>query len=141
MAAPAVTGIIALMLEQFHITTGINIDKNPPKPSMFKAILVQTASDLIHTKADAYDWNNPDTGSAVLYYKGPDYATGYGMVNAQAAVSLIREKNYIADSINKKSEVDTYSFYVPRDSKTVQSPCPGTMKPTPARSAKKRMQN
>jgi hypothetical protein len=44
---------------------------------------------MVHKTADPKNGNNPDTGSPVLYDEGPDFATGYGLVNAQAAVELI----------------------------------------------------
>ncbi|MCP5094720.1 MAG: S8 family serine peptidase [Chloroflexi bacterium] len=88
-AAPGVTGIVGLMLQQFVELQNINLDVNPPLPSTLKAILVQTATDLTHETADLRDSDNPDTNTPVLYYPGPDFATGYGLVNAQAAVDLI----------------------------------------------------
>jgi subtilisin family serine protease len=99
MAAPVVTGTVALMLQQFveagkfvgDAWEAVDLDINPPLPSTIKAILIQTATDLIHTSADPRDPDNPDTGSPVLYYEGPDFATGYGLINAEAAVELIVE--------------------------------------------------
>jgi len=99
MSAPAVTGTVALMLEQFlekgkfvtDMWEPVNLDDNPPLPSTIKAILIQTATDLIHGTADPRNPNNPDTGTPVLYYRGPDFATGYGLVNAKAAVDFIED--------------------------------------------------
>ena len=90
-ATPAVTGTVALMLQQFVETHGTNLEVNPPLPSTIKAILIQTTRDLVHDEVDSRDPNNPDTGAPVLYYKGPDFATGYGLVDAQAAVDLIAD--------------------------------------------------
>lgn len=91
MATPVVTGTVALMLEEFVERHGINLDTHPPLPSTIKAILIQTAEDLIHNQVDSHDPINPDSKSPVLYYQGPDHATGYGLVNAQAAVNFIHE--------------------------------------------------
>lgn len=66
MAAPAVTGIAALLTEQWRRTfAGAD-----PKPAELKALLLAGAEDL----------GNP----------GPDYTYGFGLVNAKAAVDLIR---------------------------------------------------
>jgi hypothetical protein len=88
-SAPAVTGSVALILQQFRDGLSIDVRNNPPLPSTIKAILVQTADDLVHTSADPRDPDNPDTGTPVLYYEGPDFATGYGLVNVKAAVDLV----------------------------------------------------
>ena len=88
-AAPAVTGSVALILQQFRDELGIDVRNNPPLPSTIKALLVQTARDMVHTSSDPRDPDNPDTGAPVLFYKGPDFATGYGLVDIKAAVELV----------------------------------------------------
>ncbi len=65
MAAPSVSGILALLLEDWRST-----HEADPLPSTLKAILIHTASDL----------ENP----------GPDYSCGYGAIDAREAVDLIR---------------------------------------------------
>ena len=112
MSAPAVTGAIALLLQQYAITYEVDLDNDPPLPSTIKAILIQTAKDLIHETEDAVDWDNPDTDSPVFYYRGPDYATGYGLVDAQAAVNLVKEKRFYEESIASPDEVDQQEFWV-----------------------------
>lgn len=89
MAAPVVTGITGLLLERFRNNYGIDLAGAPPLPSTTKAVLIQTATDLVHEAADPRDPPNPDTRTPVLYHKGPDFATGYGLVNARAADALI----------------------------------------------------
>lgn len=65
MATPAVSGSIALLLQQWRELHGTD-----PYPSTLKAILIQTAVDL------------PP--------KGPDYKSGYGKIDAKAAIDLVR---------------------------------------------------
>ncbi len=88
-AAPAVTGSIALILQQLRDVHGVDLQTSPPLPSTIKAILIQTATDLVHSFGDPRDWNNPDTGAPVVYDRGPDFATGYGLVDIEAAVTMI----------------------------------------------------
>jgi hypothetical protein len=66
MAAPVVTGITALLLEQWTRTMG----PIGPTADVLKALLIQGAEDL----------GNP----------GPDYTFGFGLVNAKASVDAIR---------------------------------------------------
>jgi hypothetical protein len=70
MATPAVTGIVALLTEQLA-------DLGVPQFSAaaMKAILIQTARDVA------------GTGQATV---GPDFATGWGIADAQAAADLLR---------------------------------------------------
>ena len=65
MSAPAVTGIAALLTEQWRRSFG----GADPTPAQLKALLIAGADDL----------GNP----------GPDYTFGFGLVNAKASVDLI----------------------------------------------------
>lgn len=91
MAAPVVSGIIASMMEQFQNTYG-NL---PSLPSTYKAMLIHTARDLVKAwKYATRDFDNPDIGDATIYHAGPDYSTGYGLVDAEMARDIVtREKN------------------------------------------------
>ena len=87
MAAPAVSGTIALMLEEFASKT------IEPWPSTIKAILIHTAKDLGNI--------------------GPDYSFGYGRINAKAAVDLIRKDAgnkllIVEESITNQGEKDDF---------------------------------
>jgi subtilisin family serine protease len=64
MSAPVVTGISALMTEQWRNTFGAT-----PKPEQLKAILIAGVDDL----------GKP----------GPDYTFGFGLVNAKSSADLI----------------------------------------------------
>jgi len=118
MAAPAVAGTVALMLQEFVERHGVNLDTHPPLPSTIKAILVQTAEDLVHDRVAPHDPINPDSQTPVLYYQGPDFATGYGLVDAQAAVDFIHEA--ASQSLLQESQVfiaderrQVYELHVP----------------------------
>ena len=92
MAAPVVTGIIALMTEGYISEIGLPEEAWAPTimSSTYKAILIHTATDLV--KAAPFserEFNNPDTGEPVIYHEGPDFATGWGLVNADAATKVI----------------------------------------------------
>ena len=65
MAAPVVTGVTALMTEQWRKTNG----GANPSPDQLKAVIIAGADDL----------GNP----------GPDYTFGFGLVNAKASADLI----------------------------------------------------
>lgn len=72
MAAPVVTGVAALVAEQWQRTFATS-----PKPEELKAVIIAGADDL---------------GAA-----GPDYSYGFGLVNAKSSIDLV-----IADHADHK---------------------------------------
>jgi subtilisin family serine protease len=95
MAAPAVSGISGLIVEQYRTSYGAD-----PLPSTVKALLIQTAVDL-------------DDGT-VYYNPGPDYSSGYGRVDAQAAVDGIIARHVREDQISN-GQTDSFTFDVLTD--------------------------
>ena len=94
MATPAVSGSIALMLQEYRNTH----DDIEPLPSTIKALLIHTAQDL----------GNP----------GPDYSYGYGRINVPDAVDMIRDDAaccnvIIENNISATGEMDNYTIEVP----------------------------
>jgi hypothetical protein len=101
MSAPHVTGIVALMLQKYqryYLQAGQNIHDNPFWNSTAKAILIHTATDLVSTQftqghVNNFDFANGDiTGEdqlTAVYDVGPDWATGYGLVNAEKAINYV----------------------------------------------------
>lgn len=105
MAAPVVTGITGLMLQQYRETFGASFQ---PLPSSLKAILVNTAIDQIGTSI----YTDPDCDCTYDYGVGPDWATGYGLVNAPAAIAAVRARNIIEGVVSPANLVDTYEIQV-----------------------------
>lgn len=105
MAAPAVAGMVALMRQQYELSgDGVN----GPLPSTDKAILIQTATDQVGSSGN----NNPDTGAPTAFGAGPDWATGFGIANVQAAVNLIRARNFVEDDVAAANPTDTFPVSV-----------------------------
>jgi hypothetical protein len=103
-AAPVVSGIIALLIEQYQDLFG----PGNPWPMTIKALLVQSALDL----------DDADFGDQEWYTPGPDYASGYGLVDAKAAADLIRSRSFMQGTIPSIGVVHQHEFWVPpgRDS-------------------------
>jgi len=116
MASPCAAGVIALMLEAFWDTYGT---VNPrPLFSTIKAILIQTAQDLIQNPNQAGEPNCPDFQGAnaqpPFFHAGPDWATGYGLINAESAVNMIKNKSlYLQNEIDDIGDTDEFQVYVP----------------------------
>jgi subtilisin family serine protease/Mg-chelatase subunit ChlD len=114
MASPSVAGVVALMTEQYQSTFP---SAGRAIPATLKAILIQSARDLVHRPGQAgfaeYGWNDPDTGQPVIFHEGPDWSTGYGIVDAQAAIAAVRAGNFIEESVAPGNLLDTYTFNVP----------------------------
>ena len=81
MAAPAVSGTIALLLQQHH---NLCSAEHTLLPSSSKALLIHGATDLVD--------------EATPLHPGPDYASGYGRVNGQESVELL--DNYIESVVH-----------------------------------------
>ena len=104
MATPAVSGIIALLLQQYGQLFGVDIDTNPPLPSTMKAILIQTAID----QQGQGSGTNPDTGAGTFYGPGPDWATGFGVADAQGASQLMTAEKFLEDSVATTDVTDDH---------------------------------
>ncbi len=93
MAAPAVSGAVLLLNQQFSRTYN-----RIPEPATVKALLIHNTKDLGR--------------------KGPDYKYGWGLVNTSRTVKYARSSEK-QDLIRRKSlgnrEVDTYNIKVPEN--------------------------
>ena len=84
LAPPIAAGAAALTLQARRATQPAAAD---PSPAGLKAILVATARDLVGTGFQP----DPDLlGMPTPYGVGPDFATGFGLVDTVAAVALVR---------------------------------------------------
>lgn len=95
MAAPGVTGALALMYEEYRKTHA----GNDPKSALMKAIACNTAEDL---------------GNA-----GPDYTYGFGMMNARRAVEAIDSNRYFTGTIANGANA-TLNFTVPANTRRLK---------------------
>jgi hypothetical protein len=129
MAAPHVTGIAALMIQKYDrnylLPAGKPIHQGAFWNSSVRSILAHTAKDLIHI-AGPRELENPDLyvhdlthGSGVNALPGPDYATGYGMVNAPRAIAYVDTNLFKQDSVDNSQEV-IYNFDLQNNVKEVR---------------------
>lgn len=101
MAAPAVSGAIALLTEDYHrLFNGVD-----PMPAAVKALLLHTAEDL----NDGSVWLTP----------GPDYASGYGRLQVKAAVDQLRAGGLAVGQISNGA-TNFYALPVPADATQVK---------------------
>lgn len=105
MASPVIAGTVALILQAFG---------TQPLPSTLRAVLAHTATDIVGNDIVGGGFNNPDINAPVAAFVGPDFATGYGLVNASAAVELIQETpgNIIEDEITGTCDKKMRTFNV-----------------------------
>ncbi len=95
MAAPSVTGILALLVEKYR---NINAGQNP-EGGLLKAIACNTADDL----------GNP----------GPDYIYGFGLINARRAIETLEDTNYFIDNIDQ-GDNHLHNITVPSDTRQLK---------------------
>ncbi|MFK7809418.1 MAG: S8 family serine peptidase, partial [Saprospiraceae bacterium] len=95
MAAPAVTGTMALLYESYKTQNG----GSNPSGALMKAIACNTADDL---------------GNA-----GPDYTYGFGLINARRAVETIIEGRHFTNNISNGGST-SHNITVPANTKQVK---------------------
>ncbi len=110
MSAPFVSGIAALIYQRYREITGIPLDKKSLRNSTIKAMLIHTAEDMevsITEETKKYMRPNPDITHSendgnnyyTPYGKGPDFATGWGKVNAKKVLQVLEENRYLETEI------------------------------------------
>jgi hypothetical protein len=102
-----VTGLAALLLESWHGSYGTI----PPHPSSVKAALIQGAIDMEGTS------DGPRLPASkrlpIVATKGPDFATGWGAVSAEASLAVVRERRVLEDEFDVSGDSATYLMTVP----------------------------
>lgn len=111
-AAAVTTGALALVLEKYIRTYKVALDWNPPLPSTLRAVMIHTARDS-HSRTP---WIDPPN-MPVWPKKGPDFATGWGLIDTRAAVRTIGARHLLEDAVTGTCEEIEYSFVVPQSGK------------------------
>ena len=91
MASPTVTGIVALMLEDYRALYG----GPDPRNSTLKALLAHTAVDILDV--------------------GPDFRSGYGSVRATAAIDQLRSGSFAERSVSQNETLFFTVYVTPAD--------------------------
>lgn len=107
LAAAAVSGVVALVLQQYSTTYGVDLDVAPPLPSTLRGIIIHTAHDV----SVATPWFTNADGP-VQAFPGPDFVTGFGLVNAADAVALTAAKQLREDVLNATCDAKTFQIPV-----------------------------
>lgn len=122
MACPHITGISALLLQKYRDNVlkprgnGANIHDQPPWNSTIRAILVHTARDMVDLTGNS--GTDPDFESSgfpnrsPLFGPGPDFATGYGLVDAQRAAQFMDTTLFREGQVGN-AQVLSYNITVP----------------------------
>ena len=100
-SAPQVSGLAALMYQKFKKCPGEPLDKLSMRNSTVKSLIIHSAIDMEDSENAHFEWN-PDitfahhnnSGYFTPYGKGPDFATGWGKIDAAATLNTI--ENYKA---------------------------------------------
>ena len=110
MAAPMVSGIAALMYQKFQKQTGLSLNSYSVRNSTTKALLIHSAIDM-----EGCANTNPDIANSPTelikctpFTKGPDFATGWGRVDAKGALDLIADYDANSRTFAKFREIPIY---------------------------------
>ncbi len=89
MASPAAAGVGAAALEQLSVQHGYDLEENPAQPALIRALMIQSARDLSRPVAPPRAADCPDTGFPPIYGEGPDFSSGYGLLDADFMTKMI----------------------------------------------------
>ncbi|MFL5489535.1 MAG: S8 family serine peptidase [Gemmatimonadaceae bacterium] len=104
-AAAAVTGMLALVLQQFKTSYGAVSPGWVLRPSTLRAVTIHSAHDLF---GSVWYWNED---GPVQAFPGPDFVSGYGLVDAKDAVALIANGQFVQDAVPTECDVQTWWIY------------------------------
>ena len=109
MSAAAVSGSVATLLQQYaNIYHVPDLNKRAPLPSTLRAVLIHTAEDIKVDNADPPWFSNAD--GPVKPTPGPDFVTGWGLVNLGKAHPIVAKQNLREDSVSSQCETKVYYF-------------------------------
>lgn len=91
-SAPAVAGVATQL---YHAYRELNQGENPDA-ALIKAVIMNGANDM----------DNP----------GPDYRTGFGLINALRSVQMLEDRNYLTASSNQ-GQINTHDIQIPANVK------------------------
>ncbi|RJR15303.1 MAG: hypothetical protein C4581_12360 [Nitrospiraceae bacterium] len=87
MSAPVVTGVIALINQQYKMTFS-----SYPRPDVIRAILINTTFNGKCSGSDIFCQNDSEcSNDKICIKKGPDFEYGWGLLDAKAAVDVVRD--------------------------------------------------
>jgi hypothetical protein len=112
MAAPVVTGGAILLLQALHESSGRDPDAQAVMASTARAILVDTAVDVVHEEAWIQDGRNPDTGVPPTFGAGPDFSSGFGRIDVAEAVATAEAGRWLEDAV-REGETRVFEVRVP----------------------------
>ena len=119
MSAPFVSGVAALMYQKFQKQTGVSLDVYSMRNSTVKALLIHSAIDMVgcdNVNVDIkFQKNQPRT--CTPYTAGPDFATGWGRIDAKGAMDLMDGYNVQSKKFKKFRE-----FYLSERGSNEESP-------------------
>lgn len=143
MAAPVVSGVIALMYQTYRRVKHANSSENLLRNSMSKAILIHTAEDMIDEEGfarsrnqDCFATGNKQKECLVIYGKGPDFATGWGKINAKSALNIIEHGTFEDIEILHNMEKQ-WLIHVPKGKKNLRTTLAWDDYPSISQSVKK----
>ena len=127
MAAPYVSGIVALMYQKFKKQTDLPLDVFSMRNSTAKALLVHSAIDMLDG-CDNFNLEiemaDPRSSSCSPKTLGPDYSTGWGRVDAKGALDLMDGYDVNSRKFDKFREFDMYGGVQKRWTINVDEPRP-----------------
>lgn len=97
------------MLEQYAHTYAVDLDRSPPLPSTLRAVLIHSARDVV-----GGPWKENGEGP-VLAFPGPDFVTGWGLLDVEQAVLTVRRRSLVEGLLRATCDSVGFTFTIPDD--------------------------
>lgn len=107
MSGPHVTGIAALLVGKYNKTIRDSSKHDPIWNSTVRSILIHTAKDLVDTVGITVE-KNPDIDHPAVHGVGPDWVTGWGLVQADKALDYVDPAKFIQTTVNDGDSLVLY---------------------------------
>jgi hypothetical protein len=111
ISAAAVSGSLVILLQKYaniyHIK---DLNERAPLPSTLRAVIIHTADDITVPVGDPEWFSNAD--GPVKPTPGPDFVTGWGLVNVEKASPIVDKQYLWEDKLTNQCETKVYNFSV-----------------------------
>ncbi len=111
VAAAVTSGVVALVLEKLKSSLNIAVNLASPLASTLRGVIIHSATDLVGYMFETED--GADGTLPVVGYDGPDFASGFGLVDAAAAVEVVQNRMVLESVIPATCQTQSFSINVP----------------------------
>ena len=116
MSSPGAAGALGLVLDSWARTYRVSLGEARPLPSTLRGLVIHTARDIDWVNAPPAGVSNGTYTNAdgpIAFFPGPDFASGWGLLDASAAVAAVGRKEIAEGSLARTGDEWAVEFDAP----------------------------